>query len=330
MTKVQIVGRKPHVEPVLGRLYGMGLLELASAHEEPALELAPFPGEAERAERVAELRLLLAQLDGLLALAGDSAATIPARRGCGRGRRQRASWATLTPLVEPLADRIEELRTELAVLPRYIEPLRRLLPLVPELAELDESEIRALQLDAVALVLNTDDEAVVDALREALRTELGDRFVLVAARVDADAIGCVIVTPHSAAEGVQALLGRERVRPMPLPSRYENLSFQGAVDRDGGRLREIPGRARPGAERAARAARAARGGVEGGARAAPGRHRAARSGGAGRGDESRVRRRRLDTRANACPSCASSSNGPPAASSCSRSSRRRPTPSRRC
>ena len=104
----------------------------------------------------------------------------------------------LAPLVEPLADRIEELRNELAVLPRYIEPLRRLLPLVPELAELDESEIKALELDAVALVLNTDDEAVVDALRDALRTELGDRFVLVAARVESDAIGCVIVTPHSA------------------------------------------------------------------------------------------------------------------------------------
>ena len=189
---------------------------------------------------------------------------------------------TLTPLVEPLAARIEELRTELAVLPRYIEPLRRLLPLVPELAELDESEIQALQLEAVALVLNTGDETVVDVLREALRTELGDRFVLVAARVDSDAIGCVIVTPRSAAEGVQAVLGRERVRPLPLPSRYENLSFRGAVTAMESRLREIPGRARPGAGGAARAARAARGGVASGAPATPGRHRTARSRGAGR------------------------------------------------
>ncbi len=57
MTKVQIVGRKRHVEPVLGRLYRMGLLELVSALEEPALELAPFPGEDERAERGHEQHL---------------------------------------------------------------------------------------------------------------------------------------------------------------------------------------------------------------------------------------------------------------------------------
>ena len=58
MTKVQIVGRKRHVELVLDRLYRMGLLELVSALEEPALELAPFPGENDRAERGQQQHLL--------------------------------------------------------------------------------------------------------------------------------------------------------------------------------------------------------------------------------------------------------------------------------
>lgn len=239
MTKVQIIGRKPHVERVLQRLYRLGLLQLASAHDEPALELEPFPGESGRDERAEELRLLVAQLEGLLALAGGAGGTEPLPEPDDAGAVARELQA-LTPLVEPLVGRIEELRTEQAVLPRYIEPLRRLLPLVPELAELDESEINALELDAVALVLNTDDEAVVDALREALRSELGDRFVLVAARVGPDAIGCVIVTPHRATREVQALLGRERVRHMPLPSRYEELSFRGAVTAMQLRQDEIP------------------------------------------------------------------------------------------
>jgi V/A-type H+/Na+-transporting ATPase subunit I len=239
MAKVQIVGRKPHVEEVVARLYAAGVLELSSAHEDPALELAPFPGETERVEHADELHRLAGQLDGLLALAG----------GAGEGRPPTEvpeasavadELRALVPLVSPLTERIDALRTELSVLPRYIEPLRQLLPLVPELAELDESEIRALALDAVALVLNTSDESVVDAIREALRTELGDRFTLVATPVDVDAIGCVIVTPHSFTEGVQELLGRERLRPMPLPPRYENLSFHGAVTAMGSRLGEIP------------------------------------------------------------------------------------------
>jgi V/A-type H+-transporting ATPase subunit I len=239
MTKVQIVGRKRHVEPVLGRLYRMGLLELVSALEEPDLELAPFPGENERAERGQEQHLVLTQLDGLLTLGGDSAASMPIGEAASSDDLSR-ELKTLIPLVEPLAARIEDLRTELAVLPRYIEPLRHLLPLVPELAELDESEIQALQLNAVALVLNTTEETVVEVLRDALYAELGERFVLVSVRVGRDAIGCVIVTPARAAEGVQAVLGRERVRPLPLPSRYENLSFRGAVTAMENRLREIP------------------------------------------------------------------------------------------
>jgi hypothetical protein len=87
MTKVQMVGRKGHIEPVLGRLYRMGLLELVSALEEPALELASFPGGDERAERGHEQHLMLAQLEGLLTLAGRLG-----REHAGPSRRRR--WTT--------------------------------------------------------------------------------------------------------------------------------------------------------------------------------------------------------------------------------------------
>ena len=216
------------------------------------------------------------------------------------------------------------------MLPRYIEPLRRLLPLVPELAELDESEIQALQLQAVALVLNTGDETIVDVLREALRTDLGDRFVLVAVRVDSDAIGCVLVTPRSASEGVQAVLGRERVRPLPLPSRYENLSFRGAVTAMESRLREIPAeldrtQAELHALLAPRAAawRAAR-------RRLLGDIEQLEAVGAGRDDESRVRDRRLDTERACGRAARRARTRRRTASSCSTSSRRRRRSSLRC
>jgi V/A-type H+-transporting ATPase subunit I len=239
MTKVRIIGRKPRLEEILDRLYRLRLLELVNAHEDPTVELAPVPGEADRAARAEEIRLLVAQLDGLLELAGVSNETAALVTPVDAASVSRELGA-VTPLVEPLVTRIEELRNELAVLPRYIEPLRSLLPLLPELAELDEDEIRALQLDAIALVLNTEDEGVVGTLRDALRAELEDRFVLVSTRVQSDAIGCVIVMPHRATARVEALLGREQVRHMPLPTRYERLSFHDAVTAMQRRLGEIP------------------------------------------------------------------------------------------
>ena len=170
MSKVQIVGRKPEVEPILGSSLRDGVARAGqrrtrsrpfSSRRSPARTSAP--------RVAASCTSCLLELDGLLTLAGDSDATIPATEAASPADVSR-ELKTLMPLVEPLAARIEDLRTESAVLPRYIEPLRRLLPLVPELAELDESEIQALQLQAVALVLNTGDETIVDVLREALRS----------------------------------------------------------------------------------------------------------------------------------------------------------------
>jgi V/A-type H+-transporting ATPase subunit I len=238
MAKVQIVGPKPRLEEALARLYRLRLLQLAPAGSEPVLELAPYRGEAERAARVEELRLLIARLDGLLALAGSPAeadTTDPPSAAVLEDE-----LAEVTPRVDALTTQIDDLRTESAVLPRYLAPLRRLLPLVPELAELDESALEALSLDTIALVLNTDDDTVLVTLRDALRELVGDRFELVSARVDPDAVGCVIVLRHADAGAVRELLGRERVRNMPLPAAYESLSFRGAVAAMERRLGELP------------------------------------------------------------------------------------------
>ena len=104
--------------------------------------------------------------------------------------------------------------------------------------------MRALQLETIALVLDTDDDQVIATLRVALHAVLGERFELVAARVDRQAVGCVIVFPHRESEAVHSMLGRERVRQMPLPADYERLSFHGAVSAMQRRLAAAPGRPR--------------------------------------------------------------------------------------
>jgi V/A-type H+-transporting ATPase subunit I len=69
---------------------------------------------------------------------------------------------------------------------------------------------------------------------------VGNRFELVATRVDAEAVGCLIVVAHQDADAVRALLGREHVRHLPLPHRSERLSFHGAISAMETRLRDLP------------------------------------------------------------------------------------------
>jgi V/A-type H+/Na+-transporting ATPase subunit I len=146
----------------------------------------------------------------------------------------------VVPPVERLRERIEKLEDELVVLPRYLEPLENLLPLVPELADLEDRDLDLLRLDTIALVLNTTDEGVVEALRSELARVVGDRFELVYERIEAGAIGCVLVFAHDDSGVVHELLGREHVRHAVLPEEYENLSLSGTVAAMERRLARLP------------------------------------------------------------------------------------------
>jgi V/A-type H+-transporting ATPase subunit I len=243
MTKVRILGRRRDVERVVGELHQLGLVEIADAHESQAVE--PLGGEEDRSARAAELRLLAARTDGLLAeIADDPAPSTTTQEDLAQRPLDtdaiRAELELLAPQVDALRVRLDTLRDECLVLPGYLEPLRRLLPLVPELADLDDEKLRLLRLGTIGLVLNTDDERIVDALRGELAEELGARFALVWTRVEDGAIGCLVVFPQDHQQRVHALLGRAQVRQAALPEAFERLSLRAAVDAMGRRLAELP------------------------------------------------------------------------------------------
>lgn len=243
MTKVQILGPRSEVERVIDELQRLGLVEIADErHSEAVDELG---GGDARAARRAALRLLSARVDALLAElpagagASDPAHEPPVRRPLN-ARAAEPELATLAPVVEALRHRQDALRDESLVLPGYLEPLRRLLPLAPAIVDLDHEQLRLLRLGTVALVLNTDDERFVDTLREALAEELGERFHLVWTRVADGGIGCLVVFPVRLRRAVQALLGRAQVRQAALPDAFEHLSLRAAVEAMQRRLAELP------------------------------------------------------------------------------------------
>jgi V/A-type H+/Na+-transporting ATPase subunit I len=243
MTKVRILGRRCEVERVVGELHQLGLVEIADARESPSVD--GLGGEEARSARSEDLRRLVQQTDDLLApIAGDPAdgprSQDQALRRPLDAETLRAELELLSPRAEALRRRMDELRDERLVLPGYVEPLQRLLPLVPELADLDDERLRLLRLGTVALVLNTEDERIVHALRTELTEELGARFDLVWTRVEDGAIGCLVVFPQDHRQAVRALLGRAQVRQAALPQAFERLSLRAAVEAMVRRLTQLP------------------------------------------------------------------------------------------
>jgi V/A-type H+-transporting ATPase subunit I len=242
MTKVRILGRRSAADAVLAELQHLGLVQLADARSAHALD--GLDGAQIRSARSEELAVARAQVEKLLdelAEAPPSAAAVePLRRPVDLpDLRQRLEG--LTAGVERLRRRLDALRDERIVLPRYLEPLRSLLSLVPVLATLDAEKLRQIGLATVAVVLNTDDERLVDALRGELVERLGTRFELASTPVEEGAMGCLAVFPAESVTMVRSVLGGSSIRSVSVPERFEGLALNATVEAMQHRLDEIPG-----------------------------------------------------------------------------------------
>ena len=165
-----------------------------------------------------------------------------------------AELERLSPRVEALGRRLDALRDERLVLPGYLEPLQRLLPLVPELADLDDEQLRVLRLGTVALVLNTDDEQMVDDAPRAAGRGARRSLRIWSGRASTAAASAAWSCSRTATgTAVRALLGRAQVRQAALPEAFERLSLRAAVEA----MRAPPGGAPAGDRRRRARARGA-------------------------------------------------------------------------
>lgn len=156
MAKVRIIGPKRRLGNVLEELHRLELVHLADVRGEE-FEVEPLAGEdGQRDERADELRVLIAELEALLGVLGrNHEYRLDRILGSVDTERIRAQLEEVSPRVEELTRRLDALADEQVVLPRYLRPLEHLLPLVPELAHLEERAPDLLRLDKVALVLST-------------------------------------------------------------------------------------------------------------------------------------------------------------------------------
>lgn len=202
-------------------------------------------GDSEsRSARHEQLGKLADQIDELLSLLPgrrDETGSAPsAAAPADPLEDQSVEVAQIRDRVQNVQQRLDALNDERAALTRHLSTLTRLMPLVPELADLDAADIGALRLATAVLVLNTDDDTLVETLRLELAGLLGGRFELVTMRVDQAVIGCLVVFPRSERDAVQTLLGQAQVRKVELPERFERMSLHAAVRAMQCRLDELP------------------------------------------------------------------------------------------
>ena len=147
MTKVRILGRRGEVERVVGRAPPARPRGARGRAHRAVTGRAGRRRQA-RSARSEELRLSLAQTDELLGdLRASRARRVPRPAGAAAGSRRAASGARSLAAASRTSDRrLDALRDEGWLLPGFLEPLRLLLPLVPELADLDDEELAPARL----------------------------------------------------------------------------------------------------------------------------------------------------------------------------------------
>lgn len=208
-------------------------VQVIDVTDDSGVHLPPLTVDEKRLHTIEDLRYLRARLDALLRLlpAFDIGATEVATEI--DFEHLKAEVQEAGPKVEELLGRLDGLRRESETLPRHLELLSRLLPLLPDMTGLEGYETTALLVDARHAV-------VLGELNDHLTTELEGNFEMVSDRIDSRTIGAIVIYPKHRSQQVQRLLGHEQVSRVRLPGQYEALPFRQALVAMERRLEDLP------------------------------------------------------------------------------------------
>ncbi len=200
MTKVHVIGHRRRLQSTLAALHRLSAIQLIDVTQDASVTLPPLAADDDQIHQIEELRYLRARLDALLALSADPPPSDTRTVDLATVRDELEATA---PEIEALARTLEERQAEQDTLPRHLQSLRRLLPLVPELTELEG-------YDTDAVILDARHASVLGDLNGALDELLAGNFEIISGQVDADTVGAVIVTPKKANAEIQTLWADNR------------------------------------------------------------------------------------------------------------------------
>jgi V/A-type H+-transporting ATPase subunit I len=228
LTQLEVVGLRPRLDDALAALQELRLAEVVTVVD---------PGETP-----SDLAELIGRTDAVLELVDHSAAGSLLIEAALTDADLRNTLAQLEPQVARLLAEQEELRGEAESLPRSIDALDALQPLVPELGRLDDRQLANLGLASMALVLDDPDLRIVPALTRQLAELLGRGHLLVtSAALPGSPVGCLLILRRGDLPAAGALLGNERIVEVGVPAAYAGKSLRATVEAMRERLAALPG-----------------------------------------------------------------------------------------
>lgn len=218
LSRLEVVGLRPRLDDTLAVLQELRVAEVVTLEEGRGLP-----------EEIVDL---IARVDAVCALAPEWPV-----RNAGYDDAEAFDDAVLHTVLDRIEPQVaailahqEELRSEGEMLPRYIDALDALTPLVPELSQLDDRQLTNLGLASVALVLDDPDGRIVAELSRQLALLLGRGHLMVTSAATVDGpVGCMLVIRRRNVADVNALLGTERIVQVGVPAAYAGRSLRSTI-----------------------------------------------------------------------------------------------------
>lgn len=232
MIRLSVVGMKPDLQAVIRAIRTLGVMHIDRLEEFDDLQARPLNVDRRVIRRREEIQHTLSRLEGLLGVFGW-AETLPEVEPGDVYRPARKAVDELLPQVKELNERLDKLRAQQDVLPRYANTLRKLVPIMPAEAHVPGNM-------TIGVLTNLEHKDVLGLVRRQVQEATHGEAVVVSRDVDESTRAMLIVFPQEYAGEIEGLVGKQDLSQLELPADYAGQPPDMAISSISRRLAMLP------------------------------------------------------------------------------------------
>ncbi|HEX9923306.1 MAG TPA: V-type ATP synthase subunit I [Anaerolineae bacterium] len=240
MTKVQIIGTKRCQAQTVRQLHRLGVVQVDSWHEARGVSQQRMTLTDEVLRQRERLAYTATRVEAVLGVlpavefpGPSEAEVLDSRSSDSFLPAVETDLAEVEPQTRALMTRRDQLEGQLASLPRYEASLRKLLPLIPALIDLEHYTVTAIWLERRY-------RETLSTISRQLEELTGGLCEVISQEVDPDLLAAVLIFPKTKTGPVGNLLGQTHIAQIRLPTEFAGQSLEQALGQMRQRLEVIP------------------------------------------------------------------------------------------